>query len=163
MTDYLAQIALSLPLVASGPPGMADPLEAPAIPQNNVGVQFVITVIGTDGKPLDISGITQMSVLLGYPDGELTVGYAAAFVTDGKDGKLAFVSATGNLYQQGLYLIQAQLITSGVGLNTVSGQFWSYARLSTTGPTPPTFTSSALIFFDSLGIRWAKDGLPPNR
>jgi hypothetical protein len=61
---------------------------------------------------LDISTATVKQIIIDKPDGtNLTKG--ANFVTDGKDGKLYYLTVAGDFDQAGTYRTQAKIVMPG--------------------------------------------------
>ena len=149
-------VNLTLPLITSGPPPVGDIYAAPSIQQADAGVTFVAQVVDQSGNPINLSTATGLTFLLQYPDELTSVSVTGAFLTDGSDGRVTFNAQAGSLFQDGFYAIQFQFAMPGsISLTTVQGNFWAYANISPTGTVQPSFTSSAVILFDSLNIRWA--------
>ena len=150
-------VTLTLPLITSGPPSVGDIFGSVSIQSADAGVKFIVQVVDQSGNPVNLSTATGLTCLLLYPDEQTEVSVAAAFNTDGTDGRLTFTAQAGSIYQDGFYGIQAQFsMSGGVTLTTVMGNFWAYPTLSPGGTPPqPSFNSSAVILFDSSNVRWA--------
>lgn len=73
----------------------------------DIGTAIIITVTAND-VVYDISGATVKKILLKKPDGTVLTK-DAVFVTDGKDGKIQYVTITGDLNAIGKWKVQAHL------------------------------------------------------
>lgn len=74
---------------------------------NDNGTKFDITVKDS-GLAVDISGATVKKIIFRKPSGE-KIAKDAVFVTDGKDGKLRYVVAAGDLDAAGSWALQIYL------------------------------------------------------
>jgi hypothetical protein len=74
----------------------------------DIGTRFDITVV-EDGEPLNISSATTKELIFRKTD-KTTVTKEAAFVTNGADGKIRYVTADGDLDQAGVWKLQVHLI-----------------------------------------------------
>lgn len=81
---------------------------------NDVGTQFLITVVDSDNNPMDISSAIQKEVIFKKPSGAL-VTLPATFYTTGADGKIYYVSQDNDLDEIGAWKIQCHVVTSGDG------------------------------------------------
>ena len=77
---------------------------------NDVGTQFLITIVDANANPMDISAATSKSVIFKKPGGSL-ITETALFYTDGTDGKIYYISDVGDLDEIGAWKIQAHVIT----------------------------------------------------
>jgi hypothetical protein len=88
---------------------------------NDIGTKFLLTV-KEDGVALNISTATVKSIVFKKPSGTVVVK-TATFETDGADGKIYYLSVSGDLDAIGLWKIQGK-ITMGVGSwGTEIGEF----------------------------------------
>jgi hypothetical protein len=77
---------------------------------------------------LDISGATTKQIIIDKPDGtNLTRG--ATFTTDGKDGKLYYLTVAGDLDQAGDYRAQSYIIIPGFNGYSSATTFTVYANI----------------------------------
>lgn len=76
--------------------------------QDDVGTTLTFTI--TDGgSAVDISGATTKTIYVCKPSGTVDT-HSAVFYTDGSDGKLVLVLASGDLDEGGEYTVQAKVI-----------------------------------------------------
>lgn len=74
---------------------------------DDIGTQFIVT-IKDDDVAVDLSTATTKQLIFRKPDGtKLTKN--ASFVTDGTDGKLKYVSVSGDLNEAGYWKLQAYI------------------------------------------------------
>lgn len=78
----------------------------------DAGTVFVVTCRDQDHQVIDISGATSMSIQFEKPDGT-TLTKAAAFFTDGTDGKLQCTTTADDLDQEGEWDMQAYINKPG--------------------------------------------------
>ena len=81
---------------------------------NDVGTQFLVTVVDADENPMNISTAITKEVIFKKPSGAL-VTHPATFYNDGSDGKIYYVSQDGDLDEIGAWKIQCHVITSDNG------------------------------------------------
>jgi hypothetical protein len=75
---------------------------------NNIGTAFSTTIEDCDGV-IDLSTATTKQLIFTKPSGtKLTKD--ASFVTDGTDGQIRYVSASGDLNELGNWKLQAYII-----------------------------------------------------
>lgn len=76
------------------------------IHENDIGTSFEVTLLDADGNPVDITSALTKELVFMSP---LTVRKqkTAAFVTDGSDGKLKYVTQSGDLDAVGPWKLQA--------------------------------------------------------
>jgi hypothetical protein len=74
----------------------------------DIGTIFRITVMDGD-TPLDISTQTEMKIFLRRPD-DTVLNNDAVHTTDGTDGKMEYVGVSGDVDQQGKWVIQGKII-----------------------------------------------------
>lgn len=79
------------------------------IQENNVGTLFKVRVIDEDGAVVDVSTATTKEIILRSPDGEAT-SHPASFTTDGTDGYIQYVGASGVLDTLGIWEMQSHII-----------------------------------------------------
>lgn len=85
-----------------------------AIRENDIGTVFVVTV-EEDGEGVDISGASGGSdkIIKFHKPSGVTVEKVAAFVTDGTDGQIRYISVDGDLDESGLWHLQGYVNISG--------------------------------------------------
>lgn len=81
---------------------------------NDLGTVFILQVLDQDGVAVDISSATDLTLYITQPTGDLLTRNCV-FNTDGVDGKLKYVIASGDLSKQGIYQMQAR-VTMPAGL-----------------------------------------------
>lgn len=78
--------------------------------------------------PVDISAATTKNIIIKRPDGT-TVTVVGVFTTDGTDGKLYIITASGHLPISGTYYIQGSVaLATWVGSSSI-GDFIVYENL----------------------------------
>ncbi len=80
---------------------------------HDIGTELVSTI--KDGNAIvDISGATTKQIILGKPDGTSLIK-SGVFTTDGTDGKLEYITVSGDINVIGWWKIQAYIVTSTGG------------------------------------------------
>jgi len=94
---------------------------------NDIGTVFIIN-ISDSGVPVDLSGGTSASnvILFKRPD-RTTFNRPAVFDTDGKNGRIKYVSVAGDISMPGVWYISARV-------NTENGQWVATADTFTVHP-----------------------------
>ncbi len=113
-------LAFILPLAGPVPNVIQPPV--PQSCQNaapNVALQ--VQVVDQDGNPVDLSSALLLTLWLLAPGGA-AVPVTAALVSNGRDGKLQYITNSGDLPQAGLWGVQAALNYGGNLLTTR----WAY-------------------------------------
>ena len=82
---------------------------------NDVGTIFRLTLLDTASEPLDVSGATVTFIFLS-PGGR-RFEKTASYVTDGTDGKVQYVSTSGDIDEVGRWQYQAKV--------TVGSNHWA--------------------------------------
>jgi len=81
---------------------------------NDVGTRFEVTV-KDEGEVVDISGATQKQIIFKKPGPDNSIIIKeGTFTTDGKDGKMEYLTVDGDLNHIGVWFIQTK-ITLGAG------------------------------------------------
>jgi hypothetical protein len=75
---------------------------------NDVGIIFESTVHDEAGNVLDVSSATVKDFIFEKPD-KTSLNVDASFVSDGRDGKLRYISGPGDLNLVGTYRYQVYL------------------------------------------------------
>lgn len=94
----------------------------------NAGIQLIVQFLDEEGEPLNISGATNLTIALQQPDGTQVLK-AAAYVTNGLDGQIYYVTTAMDLLEAGLCYVQGQVTIGGSTLTTALGQFEANANL----------------------------------
>ena len=94
---------------------------------NDIGTKFLVTV--KDGtSTVDISAASEKKLIFKRGNGSV-VEKAATFDTDGTDGKLSYITTSGDLSSIGSWKIQAKVILpTGTWRSNTTG-FTVYANL----------------------------------
>lgn len=74
----------------------------------DIGTPIIVTLVDETGAAVDVSGATEMVILLQPPDKTL-IEKTAEHVTDGTDGKIQYVTIDGDLSQPKKWLMQARV------------------------------------------------------
>jgi hypothetical protein len=128
--------------------------------QQGAIVQLVVQLIDiVTGLPIQLQAAAGLSIAILYPDLVTSQTFQAKLYTDGSDGMISYITQnTGaiiNLSQVGLYQMQGMAVIGGV-LTPPSYETDFYVLKNTFGGSMSTITTpSAIILFDSNGIRWA--------
>lgn len=91
----------------------------------DVGTAITVTVVkpGTS-TPVDISSATVLHIILGPPgEGAAPVTKTAAFVTNGVDGKMQYVTQAGDLSAAGSWKVQGYFENPAGKWHTAKGKF----------------------------------------
>jgi len=88
---------------------------------NDVGTQFVVTIVDCDDVAVDISAFTPLQITFAKPDGT-TVVQTASFYTDGTDGKIYYTTIAGDIDTAGTWQLQGLVggFYSSIGSFTVN-------------------------------------------
>ena len=128
--------------------------------QQGAIVQLVVQLVDiVTGEPIPLQGGAGFSISILYPDLVTSQTFQAQLYTDGSDGMITYITKnTGaiiDLSQVGLYQMQGMAVIGG-SLIPPSYATDFYVLKNTFGGAMPTIiTPSAIILFDSNGIRWA--------
>jgi hypothetical protein len=95
---------------------------------NDVGTQFLVTVIDGLEIPMDISMATTKEIIFKKPSGVL-VTKTASFFTDGTEGKIYYVSQAADLDEIGAWKIQCHVITATSNWHTNFSTFKVHRNL----------------------------------
>ncbi len=82
------------------------------IHKGDIGTVIEIT-LKNGATPVDISGATTKSIKLKKPVSATVLTKAAAFTTDGTDGKLQHTTISGDLDEVGVWEVQAYVVLAG--------------------------------------------------
>lgn len=98
-------------------------VETPHCQVGDTGIVLIVVIVDHYDEPINISTATSMKIKLQLPDGT-TVDKTATFVTNGSDGQIQYVTQTGDLAEQGLYLVQGEVVLPGVEVSSKRGKLW---------------------------------------
>jgi hypothetical protein len=93
-----------------------------------IGVTLVLVMQDQSGNPKDISAATVLQIILRHKTNPPIVNNAA-FVTDGKDGQIQYVTRAGDLDHAGQYLMQAHIEMPEVSFNSSASSFLVFPNL----------------------------------
>ena len=103
-------------------------MAANEIHKGDIGTQFTVTV--QDGPTVvDISTASTKQLIFKKPGGTILTK-STAFVTDGTDGKMQYVSVDGDLSDDGVWKMQGKVIIGGNTFSTDITSFKVYRNLS---------------------------------
>ena len=88
----------------------------------DVGVQLVVQVLDQDGVPVDVSTASSLVIRIGYPDGT-SADRTASLLTTGTDGRIKYLTISGDLPQAGDHSIQARVTIAGSLKSSQLGMF----------------------------------------
>jgi hypothetical protein len=89
---------------------------------NDIGTIFQITVKDEDCGIVDLSTASTKQIIFRKPDGTLLTK-SASFVNSGDDGKIKWVSVSGDLDLPGMYRVQAYIVIGSTQFRTNVGEF----------------------------------------
>lgn len=81
--------------------------------EDAIGVTIEVTVVDAAGDPISLVGASVKKLIFTKPDGT-EVEKDAAFVTDGSDGKIKYVTVAGDLSPYGTWQCQAYVVTASI-------------------------------------------------
>jgi hypothetical protein len=128
--------------------------------QQGAIVQIVVELIDAETDlPVQLQAAMGLSVSVLYPDLVTSQTFSGTLYTDGSDGKIAYTTrndgSTIDLSQVGLYQMQGNATIGGVMLPPSYATDF-YVLTNVLGISSlPVFNSTAMLFYDSSGIRWA--------
>ena len=76
----------------------------------SIGFSFNIQVI-SNFIPMDVSGAITKKIYFQKPDGT-KINHNLSFLSDGKDGKMLYITQSGDIDQAGKWQMQANIVTS---------------------------------------------------
>ncbi len=88
----------------------------PEVQVSSFGWNFDLRVVDSVGAPIDVSAATTMEFLAKKPSASASMILLAAFITDGIDGRLRHVVATGEIDTVGTWQVQTHVIMPGAEL-----------------------------------------------
>lgn len=83
---------------------------------DSFGWNIDLRVVDEQGSPIDISAGTTLEYLVKKPGANGPITMTANFVTDGTDGKLRHVVASGEIDTIGMWQIQTCVVTASAEL-----------------------------------------------
>ena len=83
-------------------------MPANEIHANDIGTKFVVTIKDGDSA-VNVSSATTKQIIIKKPSGT-TLTNAAAFSSDGSDGKIYYSAVSGDLDEIGTYKIQGKVV-----------------------------------------------------
>lgn len=101
----------------------------PQLQQNDAGVTFIVTVT-ENGTSLDISSATSIQFIFERPDGTLLTT-AGVFFSNGTDGKVQYVTKSGDIDASGTWKYQVHVVTPSFDVHSDVGKFKVSANLPT--------------------------------
>ena len=81
--------------------------------KNDIGTVFELTIVDQDDEIVDISSATTKTIRFQRPDGSVLTK-DASLVNTGTDGKMKYVTVTGDLNRVGLWQVQG-FVAIGAG------------------------------------------------
>lgn len=129
--------------------------------QQGAITQIIAQILDANtGEPIQLQTATGLSISVLYPDLISSQTFAAHLLTDGSDGKIYYTTVNDedqmDLSQVGLYQFQGSAAIDGViSVLSYLNDFYVLKNAFTNISPPPPFNSSALILFDSTGVRWS--------
>lgn len=127
--------------------------------QQGAIVRLVVQLIDIEtGLPIPLQTATGLTISILYPDLETSQTFPATLYTDGSDGQISYITqndgTTIDLTQTGLYRMQGDAIIGGVSLPpSYETDFYVLPNVFG-GPSVTNTTPTAIILFDSTGVRW---------
>ena len=89
---------------------------------NDIGTIFRLTMTDSNGVVLDISGATTQEIVFEKPDGTLLTK-TSVFTNTGTDGKMQYLSVSGDLNSRGIWHLQGHVILPGGEWRSSRGHF----------------------------------------
>ena len=100
---------------------------ASQIHEGDIGTKLLITVTD-DGQVVDISSATSLSIFIKKPDGTILTR-VGVLETDGTDGKMYYITVSGDLDKAGSYKIQGQVVLPSGSYYTSTATFKVHCNL----------------------------------
>ena len=95
---------------------------------DDIGTSFEVTLKDSNGAVFPIDAATTKDLLFRKPD-DSVLTKAGVFVTDGLDGKLKYVSISGDLNQPGDWVLQAYIVKPGFDGHSSQSNFEVFSNL----------------------------------
>ena len=99
------------------------------IHKGDIGTILEFTITDQDGVVVDVSSASTKQIFLRSPYGKILTK-TAAFTTTGGDGKIKYVTISGDIDAPGEWKAQAYVVTSAGSWKTDSTTFTVYANIS---------------------------------
>lgn len=99
------------------------------IHQNDVGTVITINIVDCDDDAIDISSAGTKQIIFKKPSGSLLTK-DASFSTDGTDGKIKYVGASGDFDEIGSWKVQAYIVVGSYSWKSSFETFRVYRNLS---------------------------------
>lgn len=93
---------------------------------NDVGTALVVTITDETGAAVNVATATNLTIWLTKPDGTVLTK-TAVLDTDGTDGKIKYVTQSGDLNVKGTWKIQAAITLGSATPSTREAPFLVYA------------------------------------
>lgn len=100
---------------------------ASQIHEGDIGTKLLITVTD-DGQVVDISSAISLSIFIKKPDGTILTR-VGSLETDGTDGKMYYITVSGDLDKAGSYKIQGQVVLPSGSYYTSTATFKVHCNL----------------------------------
>ena len=100
---------------------------ASEIHEGDIGTKLLITVTD-DGVVVDLSSATSLSIFIKKPDGTILTR-VGVLETDGTDGKMYYITLTGELDAAGGYKIQGLVVIPSGSYYTSTSTFKVHCNL----------------------------------
>lgn len=97
-------------------------MSVPDIHRDDIGTELVIPMVDEAGTAIDVSGATTKQIWLGKPDG-VVLTKTASNDTTGTDGKIKWVTVSGDLSVAGEWTIQGYVVVSGQEWHSAVSKF----------------------------------------
>lgn len=121
VTGPVTILAFTLPIAGPVPNIILPP--APQSCQNSCpNVALQVLVVDQDAQPVDLSTATNLQLWLLDPAG-IATPVPAAFVSNGMDGLIQFITSAEDLPERGLWQVQAQM---SFGANLIATRWASF-------------------------------------
>lgn len=100
---------------------------ASQIHEGDIGTKLLITVTD-DGQVVDISSAISLSIFIKKPNGTILTR-VGTLETDGTDGKMYYITVSGDLDKAGSYKIQGQVVLPSGSYYTSTATFKVHCNL----------------------------------
>lgn len=124
----LEALDFSLQLAGRAGQDFDDPQNYQSCQVGDVGIRLTIEVIDQAGDPVDLGTADVLTVKLGKPSGE-TLDLTGELLNNGADGKLYYITADGDLDEDGVWTIQAKVEVGGQPKSTRVGRFQVFVNV----------------------------------
>lgn len=100
---------------------------ASEIHEGDIGTKLLVTVTD-DGSVVDISSASSLSIFIRKPNGTILTR-TGVLETDGTDGKMYYITVSGDLDKAGNYKIQGQVVLPAGSYYTSTATFKVHCNL----------------------------------